>query len=144
MFGTLCTAQAALQSGVANFVLISTDKAVRPTNVMGGTKRLSELILQALSREAAPVMYGDSSKIARVNKTRFTMVRFGNVLGSSGSVIPLFHKQIKPVAQLRLPTEDYPLFHDYPRSRSTGGSGRGDGAGRGRICSRHGGAGKNC
>lgn len=95
VFGTLCTAQAALQSGVANFVLISTDKAVRPTNVMGGTKRLSELILQALSREAAPVMYGDSSKIARVNNTRFTMVRFGNVLGSSGSVIPLFHKQIK-------------------------------------------------
>jgi len=76
-------------------VLISTDKAVRPTNVMGSTKRLSELILQALSREAAPVMYGDVSKIARVNKTRFTMVRFGNVLGSSGSVIPLFHEQIK-------------------------------------------------
>ncbi|QOE06509.1 polysaccharide biosynthesis protein [Pseudomonas asiatica] len=95
VFGTLNTAQAALQSGVANFVLISTDKAVRPTNVMGSTKRLSELILQALSREAAPVMYGDSGKIARVNKTRFTMVRFGNVLGSSGSVIPLFHKQIK-------------------------------------------------
>jgi len=84
-----------LQTGVANFVLISTDKAVRPTNVMGSTKRLSELILQALSREAAPVMYGDVSKIARVNKTRFTMVRFGNVLGSSGSVIPLFHEQIK-------------------------------------------------
>jgi len=95
VYGTLCTAQAALQSGVANFVLVSTDKAVRPTNVMGSTKRLSELILQALSREAAPVMYGDSSKISRVNKTRFTMVRFGNVLGSSGSVIPLFHQQIK-------------------------------------------------
>jgi len=95
VFGTLCTAQAALQSGVANFVLISTDKAVRPTNVMGSSKRLSELILQALSREAAPVMYGDSGKISRVNKTRFTMVRFGNVLGSSGSVIPLFHQQIK-------------------------------------------------
>ncbi|QHG63858.1 polysaccharide biosynthesis protein [Pseudomonas putida] len=95
VYGTLCTAQAALQSGVANFVLISTDKAVRPTNVMGSTKRLSELILQALSCEAAPVMYGDSSKISRVNKTRFTMVRFGNVLGSSGSVIPLFHQQIK-------------------------------------------------
>ncbi|AHZ76247.1 MULTISPECIES: polysaccharide biosynthesis protein [Pseudomonas] len=95
VFGTLCTAQAALQSGAANFVLISTDKAVRPTNVMGSTKRLSELILQALSREAAPVMYGDSGKISRVNKTRFTMVRFGNVLGSSGSVIPLFHRQIQ-------------------------------------------------
>lgn len=95
VYGTLCTAQAALQSGVPNFVLISTDKAVRPTNVMGSTKRLSELILQGLSQEAAPVMYGDSDKISRVNKTRFTMVRFGNVLGSSGSVIPLFHQQIK-------------------------------------------------
>lgn len=93
--GTLNTAQAALQSGVANFVLISTDKAVRPTNVMGSTKRLAELTLQALSNELAPVLFGDKSNISRVNKTRFTMVRFGNVLGSSGSVIPLFHKQIK-------------------------------------------------
>ncbi len=95
VIGTLCTAQAALRSGVANFVLISTDKAVRPTNVMGSTKRLAELTLQALSRELAPVLFGDSSNVSRVNKTRFTMVRFGNVLGSSGSVIPLFHKQIK-------------------------------------------------
>lgn len=95
VIGTLNTAQAALQSGVANFVLISTDKAVRPTNVMGSTKRLAELTLQALSNELAPVLFGDKSNISRVNKTRFTMVRFGNVLGSSGSVIPLFHKQIK-------------------------------------------------
>ncbi|WP_150717577.1 polysaccharide biosynthesis protein [Pseudomonas fluorescens] len=95
VIGTLNTAQAALQAGVANFVLISTDKAVRPTNVMGSTKRLAELTLQALSRELAPVLFGDSSNVSRVNKTRFTMVRFGNVLGSSGSVIPLFHKQIK-------------------------------------------------
>lgn len=95
VIGTLNTAQAALQAGVANFVLISTDKAVRPTNVMGSTKRLAELTLQALSRELAPVFLGDESNISRVNKTRFTMVRFGNVLGSSGSVIPLFHKQIK-------------------------------------------------
>lgn len=95
VIGTLNTAQAALQAGVANFVLISTDKAVRPTNVMGSTKRLAELALQALSREKAPVMFGDRSGFSRVNKTRFTMVRFGNVLGSSGSVIPLFHKQIK-------------------------------------------------
>ncbi|WP_223515035.1 polysaccharide biosynthesis protein [Pseudomonas sp. GL-R-26] len=92
--GTLNTAQAALQAGVSNFVLISTDKAVRPTNVMGSTKRLAELTLQALSREVAPVMFGDKTNVSRVNKTRFTMVRFGNVLGSSGSVIPLFHKQI--------------------------------------------------
>jgi FlaA1/EpsC-like NDP-sugar epimerase len=95
VMGTLNTAQAALQAGVANFVLISTDKAVRPTNVMGSTKRLAELTLQALSREKAPVLFGDKSSVSRVNKTRFTMVRFGNVLGSSGSVIPLFHKQIK-------------------------------------------------
>lgn len=95
VIGTLNTAQAALQAGVSNFVLISTDKAVRPTNVMGSTKRLAELVLQALSREQAPVLFGDKSNISRVNKTRFTMVRFGNVLGSSGSVIPLFHKQIK-------------------------------------------------
>lgn len=95
VIGTLNTAQAALQAGVENFVLISTDKAVRPTNVMGSTKRLAELTLQALSRELAPVMFGDTLNVARVNKTRFTMVRFGNVLGSSGSVIPLFHKQIK-------------------------------------------------
>lgn len=95
VMGTLNTAQAALQAGVANFVLISTDKAVRPTNVMGSTKRLAELTLQALSREIAPVLFGDKANVSRVNKTRFTMVRFGNVLGSSGSVIPLFHSQIK-------------------------------------------------
>ncbi len=95
VIGTLYTAQAAVQAGVENFVLISTDKAVRPTNIMGSTKRLAELTLQALSKEAAPVMFQDANNIPRVNNTRFTMVRFGNVLGSSGSVIPLFHKQIK-------------------------------------------------
>ena len=62
---------------------------------MGSTKRLAELTLQALSRETAPVLFGDNANVSRVNKTRFTMVRFGNVLGSSGSVIPLFHSQIK-------------------------------------------------
>ncbi|QCI11305.1 polysaccharide biosynthesis protein [Pseudomonas putida] len=95
VIGTLNTAQAALQANVSNFVLISTDKAVRPTNVMGSTKRLAEMVLQALSKELAPVLFSDSANVARVNKTRFTMVRFGNVLGSSGSVIPLFYKQIK-------------------------------------------------
>jgi len=95
VIGTLSTAQAALQANVTNFVLISTDKAVRPTNVMGSTKRLAEMSLQALSREVAPVLFDDAANVARVNKTRFTMVRFGNVLGSSGSVIPLFHRQIK-------------------------------------------------
>lgn len=95
VMGTLFTAQAAMQAGVENFVLISTDKAVRPTNVMGSTKRLSEMVLQALSCESAPVLFGESEAVHRVNKTRFTMVRFGNVLGSSGSVIPLFREQIK-------------------------------------------------
>ena len=80
VFGTLNCATSAIDSGVKNFVLISTDKAVRPTNTMGATKRVAELILQALS--------------VKQNTTTFCMVRFGNVLGSSGSVIPLFKKQI--------------------------------------------------
>lgn len=95
VIGTLNTAQAAIRAGVANFVLISTDKAVRPTNIMGCTKRMAELTLQALSDEATPVMFGDNHKEEFDNATRFTMVRFGNVLGSSGSVIPLFHQQIQ-------------------------------------------------
>ncbi|BCA29872.1 hypothetical protein PtoMrB4_38490 [Metapseudomonas otitidis] len=95
LVGTLNVAQASIQAGVTNFVLISTDKAVRPTNVMGSTKRLAEMVLQALSRETAPVMFGEKTGVNQVNKTRFTMVRFGNVLGSSGSVIPLFREQIK-------------------------------------------------
>lgn len=94
VLGSLNTAQAAIQSGVEHFVLISTDKAVRPTNVMGSTKRLAEMVLQALSCEAAPVLLNLGAR-SNQNKTRFTMVRFGNVLGSSGSVIPLFREQIK-------------------------------------------------
>jgi len=83
IFGTLYVAQAAIKANVELFVLISTDKAVRPTNTMGATKRFAELILQALSA-------GFGSE----HQTRFTMVRFGNVLGSSGSVVPLFREQI--------------------------------------------------
>ncbi|WGK62901.1 nucleoside-diphosphate sugar epimerase/dehydratase [Halopseudomonas sp. SMJS2] len=95
VFGTLNTAQAAIKCRVENFVLISTDKAVRPTNVMGSTKRLAELVLQALSAEQAPRLWGEEAQVSQVNRTRFTMVRFGNVLGSSGSVIPRFREQIR-------------------------------------------------
>ncbi|MEZ9328882.1 polysaccharide biosynthesis protein [Vibrio breoganii] len=84
VFGTYYTAKAAIETGVETFVLISTDKAVRPTNVMGATKRMAELSIQALAEKCR------QENIA----TRFSMVRFGNVLGSSGSVIPLFKKQI--------------------------------------------------
>ena len=81
VFGTLHTAQAAIEANVHTFVLVSTDKAVSPTNVMGATKRFAELVLQALHQ--------------RDNGTRFCMVRFGNVLASSGSVVPLFREQIR-------------------------------------------------
>lgn len=80
VFGTLNMARAALESSVKRFVLVSTDKAVRPTNVMGATKRMAELVLQALAADA--------------KSTCFTMVRFGNVLDSSGSVVPLFRRQL--------------------------------------------------
>lgn len=81
ILGTLAAARASIQAGVETFVLISTDKAVRPTNVMGASKRFAELILQALAQEQS--------------HTRFCMVRFGNVLGSSGSVIPVFREQVQ-------------------------------------------------
>ena len=81
VFGTFALARVAARLGVPNFVLVSTDKAVRPTSVMGATKRAAELVLQGLN-QVSP-------------QTRFTMVRFGNVLGTSGSVVPLFRQQIR-------------------------------------------------
>ena len=84
VLGTLVAAQAARAHGASRFVLVSTDKAVRPTNVMGASKRVAELVLQAL---AATASSADAP-------TTFAMVRFGNVLGSSGSVVPLFRRQL--------------------------------------------------
>ena len=81
VLGTLRTAQAAAENGASDFVLISTDKAVRPTNIMGASKRLAEMALQAIA--------------ATNSGTKFSMVRFGNVLGSSGSVVPKFRQQIR-------------------------------------------------
>jgi FlaA1/EpsC-like NDP-sugar epimerase len=81
VLGTWHCAEAAIKAGVESFVLVSTDKAVRPTNIMGASKRMAELVLQGLTE--------------RQSTTRFSMVRFGNVLGSSGSVVPLFREQIK-------------------------------------------------
>ena len=88
IFGTYNVGQAALDLQVENFILISTDKAVRPTSVMGATKRIAELVVQGLSQK------NQSENIDERKNTRFVIVRFGNVLGSSGSVIPLFQKQI--------------------------------------------------
>lgn len=92
LMGTLHTAQAAIENGVSDFVLISTDKAVRPTNVMGASKRLAEMALQALA---------DIN-----NDTKFSIVRFGNVLGSSGSVVPKFREQIRNGGPITLTHSD--------------------------------------
>jgi FlaA1/EpsC-like NDP-sugar epimerase len=101
VIGTLITAQIAIEKGVSNFVLISTDKAVRPTNVMGASKRLAEICLQALhglqAQQSANkcCSTGADHNPTSLTNTNLSMVRFGNVLDSSGSVLPKFQKQIR-------------------------------------------------
>ena len=103
VWGTMACALAASQCGVKNFMLISTDKAVRPTNVMGASKRLAEMFLQAL---AAKTIAEALKEQATDKATCFSMVRFGNVLGSSGSVVPLFRQQIKNGGPVTLTHKD--------------------------------------
>ena len=108
VFGTLNVARAAMESNAAHFVLISTDKAVRPTNVMGATKRMAELVLQAFAATGVVNFLspdgGQSHQV--LNATMFSMVRFGNVLGSSGSVVPLFRKQLASGGPLTVTHEE--------------------------------------
>ena len=95
IFGTFNVARAAIEHDVQDFVLISTDKAVRPTNIMGATKRVAEMVLQALAATTTPAFACAVPMDGLRKQTRFAMVRFGNVLDSSGSVVPLFRRQIK-------------------------------------------------
>jgi FlaA1/EpsC-like NDP-sugar epimerase len=108
VWGTRVCAEAAVRNGVRNFVLISTDKAVRPTNIMGASKRLAEMVLQALA-ELNPAVSAQAG-LASTTRTCFSMVRFGNVLGSSGSVVPLFREQIRNGGPVTLTHADITRF----------------------------------
>ena len=133
VFGTTAIARVAIENRVTHLVLVSTDKAVRPTNVMGATKRIAEQVLQALAALPEADFGGLNEDLGGLVpcSTRFSMVRFGNVLGSSGSVVPLFRKQIEAGgARDRHAQRSHPFFHDHPRGSSIGASGGSHGSGR--------------
>ena len=109
IFGTLIMAKVAIEKQVDRFILVSTDKAVNPTNAMGASKRCCELILQALAAETSPTfepIWKDQSITRVKQKTQLAMVRFGNVLGSSGSVVPYFRSQIDKGGPITLTHKD--------------------------------------
>lgn len=128
VFGTLNVAQCSLEHGVKRFVMISTDKAVNPTNIMGASKRMAEIIIEALQARG---------------KTQFTAVRFGNVLGSNGSVVPLFERQIRAGRPgYADPSGHHPVLHDHPGGGQPGASGRVHRQGWGTVCAGYGQTGK--
>ncbi len=130
VFGTLVAAQCARRRGVERFVLVSTDKAVRPTNVMGASKRLAELILQAAA-------VGGGSTV-------FCMVRFGNVLDSSGSVVPLFRNQIRSGGPITVTTPDVTrYFMSIPEAAGSRDTGRSNGCRRRSVHPAHGRSGED-
>jgi FlaA1/EpsC-like NDP-sugar epimerase len=109
ILGTVTLVKSAMVQGVKNLVFISTDKAVRPTNTMGASKRVAEMVLQALVAEKTPVfdeLGSDLPPMEVTRKTALSMVRFGNVLGSSGSVVPLFRRQIRNGGPITLTHQD--------------------------------------
>lgn len=129
VFGTLNVAECCDEFSVERFVLLSTDKAVNPTNVMGATKRMTELVIQYMAKKS---------------KTRYMAVRFGNVLGSNGSVIPLFRNQIAMGGPgPGHPPGHYPLFYDHSRGGPAGFAGRGHRGERLDLCAGYGRAGEN-
>lgn len=131
VLGTSIMADTALKYGVKKFIMISTDKAVNPSSVMGATKRLAEMYVQSLG---SAIQEGNI-----IGKTSFITTRFGNVLGSNGSVIPLFRQQIMEGGACNSHASGHhPLFHDYSRSLPTGSRGRFYGTRKRYLYFRHG------